>query len=127
MQMCIEPNYGSINQDGYVRVLDKPRSQGGRLVMHHRLAWERVNGKIPDGYEINHKCKNRRCSNLDHLGCLSVAVHRAKDNRLRYQKRRREIREYCDKNPSKTQGQVADVFGVSQGGVSLILQNEEKE
>ena len=39
----------------------------------HRWIWERVNGLIPDGYELDHLCRNRWCVNLEHL---ELVTHR---------------------------------------------------
>lgn len=33
----------------------------------HRVAWERVNGQIPDGLNVLHKCDVRACVNPEHL------------------------------------------------------------
>ncbi len=33
----------------------------------HRVAWEILVGEIPEGKELDHLCKNRRCVNPDHL------------------------------------------------------------
>ena len=33
----------------------------------HREAWEELNGPIPKGLVIRHKCHNRKCINVDHL------------------------------------------------------------
>jgi HNH endonuclease len=41
------------------------RNGGSQLV--HRLAYELVNGAIPDGYTLDHLCRNRACFNPDHL------------------------------------------------------------
>ena len=39
----------------------------GKLVGAHRYAWERANGPIPEGMQVDHTCYNRACANLDHL------------------------------------------------------------
>ncbi len=53
---------GSKNQGGYGHV-----SIGGNVFMVHRVIWEYLRGKIPDGKEIDHLCKNRSCINVNHL------------------------------------------------------------
>ena len=54
---------GSVNQWGYGRT----KTQNGGLRVVHHLAWERANGPIPDGMELDHVCFNRACINTDHL------------------------------------------------------------
>lgn len=43
----------------------------GKTRRAHRYAWERVNGPIPPGMMIDHKCWNRACVNVDHLRLAS--------------------------------------------------------
>jgi hypothetical protein len=47
----------------------------GRTVRAHRFAWEQVNGSIPAGLMICHRCDNPSCCNPAHL-----FVGTAKDN-----------------------------------------------
>jgi hypothetical protein len=44
----------------------------------HRLSWELTNGPIPEGYQIDHICRNRRCINPNHLQLLSLESHTLK-------------------------------------------------
>lgn len=53
---------GYVNPKGYGNY-----RRGGRTHWVHRLAWELLVGPIPDGLEIDHLCRNRRCVNPDHL------------------------------------------------------------
>jgi len=39
----------------------------GRVQRAHRLAWESVNGAIPSGKHVLHRCDNPACVNVDHL------------------------------------------------------------
>lgn len=63
-----EPNSGCWIWDG-------PPGGGGyarttinnRQIKIHRLAWVLKNGPIPDGLELDHKCRVRSCVNPDHL------------------------------------------------------------
>lgn len=45
----------------------------GRIVRAHRYAWEQAHGPIPDGLELDHRCRRRDCVNVAHL---EVTDHR---------------------------------------------------
>lgn len=40
---------------------------GGKTTAAYRWIWERNEGPIPAGYEVDHLCRNRACVNLEHL------------------------------------------------------------
>lgn len=43
----------------------------------HLVVWERLNGPVPAGMELHHKCENPPCVNPDHLQLLSISEHRS--------------------------------------------------
>lgn len=53
---------GSINNKGYGEVSINRKKQRA-----HRVIYELLVGKIPDGLEIDHLCRNRNCVNPKHL------------------------------------------------------------
>jgi hypothetical protein len=54
--------------------------QEKRIGSVHRMMWEDRNGPVPDGLELDHKCRVRSCVNPDHLEPVTrqVNVLRAK-------------------------------------------------
>jgi hypothetical protein len=44
-----------------------PAVDGTYTARAHRVAWEMVNGPIPDGVNVLHKCDVPACVNVDHL------------------------------------------------------------
>lgn len=55
----------STNYSGYGRFRADPSVP--RMVLVHRWLYEQTNGPIPDGIELDHICRVRRCVNPDHL------------------------------------------------------------
>lgn len=53
---------GAVNDSGYGAIWD-----GYRLVYAHRLSYEMHGGAIPDGMQLDHLCRVRRCVNPAHL------------------------------------------------------------
>lgn len=72
---CIVPTSHKLNQDGYFR-----KTIDGRQIMYHRYVWIQSKGDIPEGYEIDHMCRNRACCNIEHLQCLEGTEHTIKTN-----------------------------------------------
>lgn len=86
---CIVPTSHKLNADGYFR-----KKTNGVLEMYHRTIWRLSNGEIPDGYEIDHICRNRACCNIEHLQILHGTDHTVKTNRDRYASRKESARLY---------------------------------
>lgn len=53
---------GACDSNGYGRVWFN-----GRLVGVHCLIYEHKVQKVPDGFELDHLCRNTRCCNVKHL------------------------------------------------------------
>lgn len=41
----------------------------------HRVAWEMLQGPIPNGLEVHHTCRNRACVNVGHMELLTKTAH----------------------------------------------------
>lgn len=67
---CIE--WTGSRQRGYGQM----RYQG-KTCLAHRVAWELVNGPIPDGLFLNHKCWNPSCVNVEHLEVVNNSENMA--------------------------------------------------
>jgi hypothetical protein len=63
---CLEWQ-GAVGPNGYARI----RYTRGRSMLAHRLAYGAVHGPVPDGLQIDHLCRNRRCCNPAHLEAVT--------------------------------------------------------
>lgn len=62
--------WASVRRDGYGRAyLD------GRHQLAHRAVYERLVGPVPEGKELDHLCRNRRCVNPAHLEPVTRRVN----------------------------------------------------
>lgn len=60
------PWQGQIATNGYGRF-----ARNGTTVPAHRYAYEREHGRVPEGMELDHLCRNRACVNSAHLEPVS--------------------------------------------------------
>ena len=109
---CIIPLTHKLNKDGYFRYRIRQPKGRGKLVMFHRLVWEKSRGIIPYGYEIDHICKNRACCNIKHLRMLEGSIHATLSNKDRYRDRKEQARHYWLVNKC-TGTYLASIFNVS--------------
>src|SRR5699024_8168874 len=64
---CVEWS-GSSHSNGYGKI----HTPDG-VEYAHRYAWERVNGAIPAGMQVDHTCWNRACVQVSHLRLVTVS------------------------------------------------------
>jgi hypothetical protein len=70
---------GATTPKGYGKIRVK---QGGRTKWFapHRVAYRLAKGEIPEGYEIDHLCRNRACCNPQHLEAVSKQENNRRSN-----------------------------------------------
>jgi len=61
---------GYTNADGY-----GVQHVGGQVRYTHTLAWEAVNGPVPDGLQLDHLCRVRACRAVAHLEPVTSQVN----------------------------------------------------
>ena len=98
----------------------------------HRYAWARVNGPVPIGLMVRHKCDNPKCVNSDHLEIGTQA-----DNVADMDQRGRRVNAQpkgaengnakvtdqdvlAIRNDTRRQVDIAKHYGISQPVVSRI-------
>lgn len=110
---------GTIN-DGYGQL---SINRNGKVTTKkaHILMYEKVYGPVPEGKQLDHLCRNRRCCNPDHVEPVSnsVNVRRGLSPKLTIEKAR-EIRERY------TAGRISQLalayeYGVSERAVNFVV------
>ncbi|MGW2130432.1 HNH endonuclease signature motif containing protein [Streptomyces coelicoflavus] len=72
----------------------------GRSTLAHRFSYELHVGPIPDGLELDHRCRVRPCSNPDHRptggrGCRQCARDRSNAAQAAKPKTPRQLKSHC--------------------------------
>lgn len=73
----------SLTPQGYGLV--STRNEDGTLSYFgaHKWLYEKYNGKVPEGMQLDHLCRNRRCCNPDHLEVVTPAVNQQRGCRAK--------------------------------------------
>jgi len=56
-------------------IVSKCEATGGKRKYAHRLSYEQFVGPIPEGLELDHKCRTRCCIRPDHLEPVTTTVN----------------------------------------------------
>lgn len=112
---CIDGS-GERTRLGYVRLWN-----GGNRILAHVFEWQKINGEVPDGMELDHLCGNRWCRNPDHLEAVTHRINSQRaSNRKLSQKIADQIRsEYSPRRI--TQVSLAARYGVSRRTIEMVL------
>ena len=107
-----------VDQHGYGRFAAGRPSQ-----LAHRVSYGLYVGPIPEGYDIDHLCRNPRCVNPSHLEAVPHVenIRRGRNAKLSYEAAD-EIRS-LHATGSFTHRALADRFGVEQRTIWRVLAN----
>lgn len=95
-------------------------------ISSHRFVWTQLVGPVPDGMDLDHKCRTRLCCNPEHLEVVTrrTNLRRGKGTKLSPAKVM-HIRKLYDEGMS-TRG-ISYVTGVSKSQVHLVTSRQAWE
>ncbi len=105
---------GAKSPFGYGRFRTTKRDLLGvrKVSMAHRFAWERINGSVPAGLILRHKCDQPSCVNVAHL---SIGTHA--DNSADRDSQGRQARGETIDNSKLSSSEVLTIRGAWNSGV----------
>lgn len=103
-----------VESNGYGRVHGRNAAGRKRPLWAHRVEWETVHGPIPEGMQVDHLCRNRRCVNPAHMELVTSAENTRRAATLTWEVVR-EIRASVESHRT-----VAHRYGVSRSHISRI-------
>lgn len=85
----------------------------GKLLSAHRLSYTLHKGQIPDKFDIDHLCRNKRCINPDHLEAVSHAENNRRGSSTKLNEMQVRRIKFSLRNGLFTQAMLARFYGVS--------------
>lgn len=111
---CVEWT-GSIDRNGYGRcAVGYGPKQGTRHRQAHIVLWEMWRGPVPDGLELDHTCRNRRCVNPDHLDPVTRLVNVRRGVSGSSRSARAALRTHCSNGHALTEHNIVSHKGIKR-------------
>lgn len=107
----------AINSQGYGQLqISKKRYEA------HKWMFEQIKGPVPHKSELDHICRQRSCINPEHL----QPVSHAENCRRGYNAKLNEDKVRAIKSlfGTKSQREIAELYGVSRATIGLIFQGK---
>lgn len=118
------PWVGTFGAGGYGQLTVRVAGAGGGVnpccIQAKRMAWTLLVGPIPDGYEIDHLCRNRACVNPAHLEPVLPAVNKRRAA-VRSQDERRREHDVCRSEWVSEVLEAIDTLRVTQRDFAELL------
>lgn len=109
----------SLSNSGYARAMCD-----GKMRYLHDVMYEICKGKIPDGLELDHTCRNRRCINPEHLEPVTRLENILRGNCTKLSNEQvEEIRKLVQDEPKIPIKILCIKYGVQQPIITNILRS----
>lgn len=100
---------------------------GGRDLLAHRWEYERANGPIPEGLQLDHLCQVRECVNPDHLEPVTPKENTRRSAAAKLSDEQAEMIYALAQTGDFSNAAIGRRFGVTRETVRLIKLNGPAE
>lgn len=111
---------GSLNEDSYpiAKILINGKRKDTRL---SRYFYEKYKGKIPEGLQIDHLCRNIKCVNPDHLEAVTQTENIRRGLSTKLKVHDITLIRFLYEVKAFTQKTLGEIFEVKQCQISRII------
>lgn len=106
---------GAINNRGYGLAWD-----GEKMTTAHRMMYRRHRGEVSQGFQLDHKCRNRKCCNPEHLEAVAPSVNSSRGNKAKLTDRDVLMIRYLHAEGDSTRS-IAARYGITPSYASRLF------